>query len=70
MRTNAIHDISSFLYWVTYGVFSGYFQANGERFEAMSRAPSLYTVANWLLSGTPDLLADTFNPDEPLSFEH
>lgn len=52
------------------GIVSGYFQGNQMRGQAAQENPTLFTVANWLLSGLPEMVGESVNSDEPLSFRH
>ena len=44
--------------------------ANGARAEKMMQYPNWYTVGNYALSGFFDQINNTFNNNEPLSFDH
>lgn len=63
-------SIPNFLDWITAGIVSGYVNATAERVTAMQNSPSLFTISDWLLSGVPSTINETFNPEKPLSFEH
>lgn len=67
---NMTNDIMSFLDWLTVGIVSGAFEVSGQRAQDMTTSPSIYTIANWITLGVPDMLAGTFSPESPLSFEH
>ncbi|WP_343252872.1 hypothetical protein [Ligaoa zhengdingensis] len=64
------NSVSNFLDWLTFGIVSGFFEGYQERYERMRQAPTLYNVANWLLSGVPDQFSRTIQPEEAFSFEH
>lgn len=49
-----------------HGIWDGLYERN----QRMLENPSLYTVANWILVGIPDILSDAIDPKKPFSFAH
>ncbi|MEM1483579.1 hypothetical protein V6615_01750 [Oscillospiraceae bacterium PP1C4] len=63
-------DVPSFLDWLTFGMVSGALDVNAERYREMVQDPTVYSAANWLLSGTPESINNAFNSEKPFSFDH